>query len=134
MSNDGDEMHADTPTIDRGSKADAGKVRLLTLDQLDGRTRAAQLVSQTISAVISDLGGDEHVSIAERQIVQRAALTGAMLTDLGVRWLSGGAVDPGLYATLANTERRLLETVGLRRRLRDIAPSKLAGLIQGHAE
>jgi hypothetical protein len=109
-----------------GSAAGAGqKTKLLTLADLDGRTRAFQAVTKVIAAIESDLGGSEHLSVAEQQIITRAALTGAMLEDMGVRWLSGETVDPGLYATLSNAERRSLEAVGLRRRPRDVTPKSM---------
>ena len=114
----------DATEIGAGSRADVpSKLRLLTLDDLDGRTRAAQLVRTTMADIAGDLGGPEHLTTGEQQIIKRAALTGAMLEDMGCRWLSGEPVDPALYATLSNAERRLLETVGLKRRARDVTPS-----------
>lgn len=114
-------MAADTSEMVRGREADTvPKAKLLTLADLDGRTRAAQAVSKTMSAIATDLGGSEHLSTGEHQIIKRAALTGAMLEDMAARWLLGEPVDPALYATLSNAERRLLETVGLKRRPRDV--------------
>ncbi|CUT15796.1 hypothetical protein BF49_6876 [Bradyrhizobium sp.] len=104
------------------TEADA-KTKLLTLADLDGRTRAAQAVSKTISALVSDLGGNDHLSTGEHEIVKSAAMTGAMLENMAARWLTGEPIDPGQYATLSNAQRRLLETVGLRRRSRDVTPS-----------
>jgi hypothetical protein len=99
------------------------KTKLLTLADLDGRTRAAQVVKQTISAIVADLGGDEHLSTGEHEIVKSAAVTGAMCESLAARWLLGEPIDPGQYATLSNAQRRLLETVGLKRVSREIVPS-----------
>jgi len=42
---------------------------------------------------------------------------------LEARWLSGEEIDPVLYCTLANAQKRLLESVGLRRVPRDVTPS-----------
>lgn len=99
-----------------------GKTRLLTLDDLDRRTRAAQMVSQSIDAFEGDLGGD--LSTAEKAIVRRAAIAGAMCESLAAAWLTGdSSVDPASFATLANLERRQLETVGIKRRARDVTPS-----------
>jgi hypothetical protein len=102
------------------SASDAGKIRLLSLDQLDGRTVAARAVRDTLAALVSDLGGEEMVSAAQRQIAQRAAILGSMLNDLGVRWLNGDQIDVSTYATLSNAERRNLETIGIRRQARDV--------------
>jgi hypothetical protein len=117
-------IEADAAAMQAGSANGAApKAKLLTLADLDGRTRAAQGVSKTINAIATDLGGAEHLSTGEHQIIRRAALTGAMLEDMAARWLMGEPVDPALYATLSNAERRLLETVGLKRRPRDVTPS-----------
>ena len=67
-----------------------------------------------------DCGGADMLSTAERSIIRHAALAGAMIEDLGARWLAGEAIDPALFSTLSNTERRLYETIGLRRRPRDV--------------
>jgi len=101
----------------------ASKLRLLTLDQLDHRTAAAKRCRDLIGAIELDLGGSDRLSTSERQIIQRAAITGAVLEDIETRWLAGDPIDPALYATLGNAQRRLLETIGLRRRARDVTPS-----------
>jgi hypothetical protein len=114
---------------DKAARSEAGasgkepKVRLLSLSDLDGRTRSAQLVSKTIDALVTDLGGEDALSAAEHLIVRRAAIAGAMSEDLAARWLTGDPVDPAIFATLANVERRQLETVGIKRRARDITQS-----------
>ena len=99
------------------------KVRLLSLSDLDGRTRSAQLVSKTIDNLVADLGGEDNLSTAEHLIVRRAAIAGAMSEDLAARWLTGELVDPAIFATLANVERRQLESVGIKRRPRDVTQS-----------
>lgn len=101
----------------------ASKLRLLTLDQLDHRTAAAKRCRDLIATIELDLGGGDRLSTGERQIIQRAAITGAVLEDIETRWLAGEPIDPALYATLGNAQRRLLETIGLRRRARDVTPS-----------
>src|SRR5438270_4618100 len=114
----------DTPAMRTGSMTELEpKTKLLTLADLDGRTRAAQVVGKTIAALVSDLGGVDHLSTGEHEIVKSAAMTGAMLENMAARWLTGEPIDPGQYATLSNAQRRLLETVGLRRRSRDVSPS-----------
>lgn len=114
-------MSADAAEIVRGSKSEGGgKQKLLSLDDLDGRTRAAQVVRQTIDAATSDLGGDAELSTAERMIIRRAAIAGAMAEDLAARWLTGEPVDTGTFASLTNVERRQFEAVGLKRVPRDL--------------
>jgi hypothetical protein len=115
-------MLADTTEMSTRSAADAGpKARLLTLSDLDRRTMAFRKTNDLISQIETDLGGHDSLSTAERQIVQRAALTGALLEDLEAKWLRGEPIDPALYATLGNAQRRLFETVGLKRVPKNIA-------------
>jgi hypothetical protein len=102
-----------------------GKVRLTSLADLDRRTNAYRKTAELIDAVEADCGGADLLSTAERSIIRHAALTGAMIEDMGARWLAGEPIDPALYATLCNSERRLYETVGLRRRARDVVPDPL---------
>ena len=97
-----------------GSESGA-KVGLLSLDNIDGRTRAAQTLQANIEAIESDLGGGNQLAAGVRKIVRRAALAGVMSEDLGARWLLGEPVDPALYAALVNAECNLLETAGLNR-------------------
>ena len=99
------------------------KSKLVTLDQLDGRTVAARMAKDTISAIESDLGGADNISTARRQLVESAAVTSAMVADMGSRWLAGEQIDLALFTTLCNSQRRLLESVGLEFRAKDITPS-----------
>ena len=100
-------------------------MRLLSLEDLDRRTASYRKTAELIDRVEADLGGADRLSTAEQQIVRHAALTGAMLEDLGTRWLNGEPIDPALFATLSNSERRLYEAVGFRRRDRDVTPDPL---------
>jgi hypothetical protein len=102
---------------------EGNKVRLLSLDDLDRRTTAARRARELIAAVTGDLGGEERLATGERQLIQRVALLGCMAEDIESRWLMGEAVDPGTLATLANCQRRLLETVGLKRVAKEVVPS-----------
>jgi len=116
-------MVANTTALQNGNAADTqpkGKTRLLSLEDLDRRTGAYRKTAELIDRVEADLGGADRLSTAQQQIVRHAALTGAMLEDLGARWLSGEPIDPALYVQLSNCERRLYETVGLRRVQHDV--------------
>jgi hypothetical protein len=99
------------------------KLRLLTLADLDGRTHAMKLAVTLIREITGDLGGQDQLSIAEQQIVQRAALLGVIAEDIEARWLAGEYVDPTTLATIANAQRRLFEAIGLRRRPKEVTPT-----------
>ncbi|MEI9422212.1 hypothetical protein O7A70_13665 [Mesorhizobium sp. Cs1299R1N1] len=109
-----------------------GKARLRTLDDLDRRTKAAQATFELRDQLATDLGGMEQLSAMEREIVDGAALLGAMIKDAGATYLSGDPVDLGEFMALTNAQRRLLADVGLQRRARDITPS-LQDIISGRA-
>ena len=97
----------------------------LSLSDLDRRTSAYKKTAETIDAVEVDCGGADMLSTAERSIIRHAALAGAMIEDLGARWLAGEPIDPALFSTLSNCERRLYETIGIKRRAREIIPDPL---------
>jgi hypothetical protein len=123
-----EQIDADAAQMDAGSaqvrqrSRRGAKTRLRSLADLDGRTAAYRRTCELISAVEADLGGADQLSTGERQIIQRAALTGALAEDLEARWLDGEDIDPALYATLGNAQRRLLEALGLQRRARLVQP------------
>jgi hypothetical protein len=105
----------------------AGKVRLLSLADLDRRTAAYRRTCDLIAGIEGDLGGADQLSVGARQIAQRAAVTGALIEDIEARWLAGEDIDPVQYTTLINCQRRLFEAVGLSRRARDaIVPPRPA--------
>src|SRR6476469_2533986 len=95
-------------------------IRLKTLDALDSRTLAAKRAQALVASLESDLGGPDNVTVAERQIVQHAGVLGAVIEHQEALWLAGDEVDETALLAAVNCQRRLLETVGLRRRARDI--------------
>lgn len=115
-------MPADSQTMPTLPLPDKGKVRLLSLSDLDGRTNAAKAARALIADLESDLGGADRLSAAERALVVRAAVTGAMVEHLEATWLSGGEYDVAAYTTLAKLQLRLLTALGLQRRPRDVTP------------
>jgi len=100
-----------------------GKLQLRSLSDLDGRTSAAREAFGLRDALANDLGGREALSAMQQAIVNNAALLGAMLQNLGARYLAGEKADPSEFALLANAQRRLLADLGLERRARNVTPS-----------
>jgi hypothetical protein len=98
------------------------RTRLLSLDDLDMRTIAAKKAIAIKRGIFSDLGGEDRCSTAERQLTQRAAILGAICEDIETRWLRGDAIDHARYHAAVNTQRRVLTSLGLARRLRDVTP------------
>ena len=93
------------------------RTKLLTLSDLDRRTATFKNIQATIAGMEADLGGD--LTTAQKQIVQRACLLGAMAADQEAKWLKGEPVDPAIVALLGNAQRRSLEALGLQRVAKD---------------
>lgn len=100
-----------------------GKLRLLTLGHLDGRTIAARRAHELIETIEADLGGADNLSEGSRQLVQRAAVLGTFIESCEAQWLGGAAVDLADYLAAINSQRRVLSTIGLERRQRDVSPT-----------
>lgn len=117
-------MQAEGAELNGKSKPKGGKkLRLLTLADLDSRTRAAKHALALRNGFLSDLGGEDQATVAEQELAQRASVLGAMLEDQEARWLRGEGVELTEYATLVNAQRRVLSDIGLERRAKDITPS-----------
>jgi hypothetical protein len=103
--------------------AQSPKSRLLTLEGLDRRTAAYRETKQLIEDISGDLGGADHLSAAERQMVQHGAVLGAYASDLEAQYLKGRRIDLAALCTILNTQRRCFDAIGYQRRPRDVTPS-----------
>lgn len=99
---------------------DAGKIRLRSLTDLDGRTVAAQKARSLVESIEADLGGADRLSTAKRALVTRAAVTAAIVESMEAAALTGGEIDLAGYVALTNNLRRLLTTLGLERVAKDV--------------
>jgi hypothetical protein len=96
------------------------------LPNVDGRTFWVRRYRDLIALHLSDLGGEEAASEGEKALTRRCACLIIELERLEQRFALAGEASPKallLYQTCANTLRRLLATLGLQRRSRDITPS-----------
>ncbi|MCK1417643.1 hypothetical protein IVB55_32835 [Bradyrhizobium sp. CW4] len=95
-----------------------------TVDQRSGWVRRLR---DLLELFVSDLGGEDAVSAAERSIVRRAATITVELELLEKRFAlspdGAAAADFDLYLRAANSLRRHLETLGLKRIARDVTPN-----------
>jgi hypothetical protein len=94
---------------------------------VDERTAWCRRLRDLIQAHTADLGGDDNLTEAERQLVRRASVLCVQLEFMEVSWAKhGGQAGPKSlhnYQRCTNTLRRTLEALGLKRRPRDITPS-----------
>jgi len=100
-----------------------GYTRFLTLSDLDARTKAAQRARQVLSAIQTDLGGEDRLSEAQKLLAMRCAVLAVQAEDYECRFLMGAAHEVPDYLATCNNLRRLLATLGLERRARDVTPS-----------
>lgn len=95
------------------------------LPGVDGRSVWMRRLRDLIDLHVADLGGGDSVSAAERSIVRRAATLTVELERMEGTFALAGEAAPDaldLYQRTAGNLRRLLESVGLQRRARDITP------------
>ena len=105
------------------SRVTNGKVLIAGVDQ---RSPWVRRCKDVIAAHLSDLGGVDNTSAAERSIIRRAAVLTTELEVLEVRFAKAGeasAADLEVYQRCSNSLRRLLEAIGLQRRSRDVTPT-----------
>ena len=118
-------MPEDVITLDVRSTADGGKLRLLTRESLDGRTKAAQKFDAVARAIAEDLGGEDHLSAIQKHLVEAFAGVSIHLGDLHARLLLGEKIDICEHATAVSTMVRIAQRVGVRRTQRDVTPEPL---------
>jgi hypothetical protein len=94
------------------------------LPGVDGRSLWARRAHDLLALHLSDLGGADNVSEAERSIVRRAAIIETELERMETAFANAGEASAealDLYARTAGNLRRLLESVGLQRRAKEIS-------------
>jgi hypothetical protein len=111
-----------SPPLQRG-KLKLAKHRFQSFADLDLRTVAARRAQDVVNRLLEDLGGASNVSTAERQLVQHAGVLSAFIEDQEVRFISGHEIEINELLAAINVQRRLLVTLGLQRRQRDVTPA-----------
>ena len=111
--------------LTRRSRFTKGKELFLTLR--DGNSAWARRLTDLISLHVSDLGGPDAISEAEKALVRRASMLILQCELLEQRWARNGgeASEKSLiaYQRVASALRRILESLGLGRRSRNITPT-----------
>jgi hypothetical protein len=100
------------------------------LGLIDGRTREAKLYGMTVADIASDLGGTDELSRAELELIRRAAGLSVLAALAESRLLSGDNIDISELVSVGNAQRRILATLGLQRRQKDVTPSLAEALAQ----
>jgi hypothetical protein len=94
---------------------------------VDHRSAWMRRLRDLISDHVSDLGGPDRVSSSEAILIRRASMLTLQLEMMESRWATEreGPKSLELYQRTTGALRRTLETLGLRRRPRDITPNPL---------
>lgn len=96
------------------------------LPGVDGRNTWARRCRDVLSALISDAGGDDHVTEATRSILRRAAVLATELERREAAFARDGHITPedlDLYGKTSAVLARLLEKTGIKDRVaRDVTP------------
>ena len=93
------------------------------LPGIDGRSIWARRCRDVLSEHLSDLGGPDYCSAAERSIIRRASVMTVELERMESMFAAAGEASPeqlDIYARIAANLRRMLEAVGLQRRARNV--------------
>jgi hypothetical protein len=116
---------AGSPQVDR--RKSAGRSRITNgsalLPGVDGRSAWVRRCKDIIAEHVSDLGGEGNTSAAERSIIRRAAVLTTEAERLEKRFALAGEAsvdDLDVYQRVSSSLRRLLETIGIARRPKDV--------------
>ena len=121
------ESSSDRPAVDRPKDRQRSRITngSALLQGVDGRSPWVRRCKDVIAAHLSDLGGEDNTSAAERSIIRRASVLTVELERLEARFALAEQASPedlDLYQRTAGNLRRLLEAVGIQRRPRDVTP------------
>jgi hypothetical protein len=100
---------------------------------VDERTQYARRFADLMASHLNDLGGPDVCSESEKAIVRRSVTLIVALEQMEATFATEGEGTPAqleLYARLGSSLRRMLESVGLKRRTRDVTP-QLSDYING---
>jgi hypothetical protein len=87
---------------------------------LASSTEFGRLFGDITRSYASDLGGVDGLTEAKRELIRRAATMEIWLQRAELRMASDQEVDMLAYATISNSQRRILSDIGLDRRSRPV--------------
>ncbi len=117
-------MPADSPQI--AGRSPVARCRITNdsalLAGVDGRSAIARRFRDLVDAIVSDLGGDDTISEGQRQLARRASALSVQCEQIEADMANGGAIDLNDYVRLVNALNRVLGSIGLKRRMKDVTP------------
>jgi hypothetical protein len=137
-SSKGHELSGDMPPIQSSRRPRSGSIsptpsgpghgqvrdeaRLLTRQNLDGRTKASRQFDAIARGVASDLGGEAQLSMVQKHLVEAFAGAAIHVHGKNARLLLGEEVDIVEHCQAISTLVRVAQRIGLRRVARNITP------------
>ena len=97
--------------------------RLFCVDGLDGRSQTARRFRDLVETIGNDLGGVDHLSEGQKQLIRRAATLSIMAEALEADAVRNLSFDGEAYGVLCDRLGRCLQRLGLERKLRDVTPT-----------
>src|ERR1700722_7848370 len=101
-----------TKTVGRSKVTNGNKL----LTGVDGRTMWARRCWDILAALVSDAGGEDHVTEATRSVLRRAAVLSTELERREAAFARDGHISPedlDLYGKTSAVLARLLEKTGI---------------------
>lgn len=87
----------------------------------DGRSVEFRRYREILANLATDMGGDP--TEAQEQIARRAAMLAIWCEQQDASAALGAPIDIAAYTTASNSLRRLLESLGLERKARNVTPT-----------
>ncbi len=109
------------PASQRGRRK--GKLRLLTRENLDGRSKAAQRFDAIARGIAQDLGGEDQLSTVQKHLVEAFAGAALTLGDLNARLLLGEEIDLLQQSQAVNALVKLASRLGMSRVACEVVPT-----------
>ena len=97
--------------------------RLFCVDGLDGRSQTARRFRDLVETIGNDLGGVDHLSEGQKQLIRRAATLSIMAEAMEADAVRNLALDGEAYGVLCDRLGRCLQRLGLERKARDVTPT-----------
>jgi hypothetical protein len=112
------EIPRDTLTMASGNGQ--GRVRLLTRQSLDGRTKACKQFDAIADGIAADLGGLDRLTTVQKHLVEAFAGCAIAVHAINARLLLGQSVDLAEHSQVVSTLVRIASRIGLGRMPHDV--------------
>jgi hypothetical protein len=117
--------------LSRTKQPSRDKQPILSRDELDGRTKAAQRFDAIASGIAADLGGEDHLSTVQRHLVEAFAGAALRVHDLNAHLLLGQEVDVVEHCQAISSMVRVAARIGVHRLARDVTAPTLSDILRG---